>query len=88
MNEVKYIGMDVHQSSTSVAVLNAAGQVVTSAVVETRAQALLAFIQGQPGSLHLTFEEGTYSACGLEELRHYINRSRCEIDERRGWEFS
>ncbi len=25
---------------------------------------------------------------GLEELRHYINRSRCEIDKCRGWEFS
>lgn len=24
----------------------------------------------------------------LEELRHYINRSRCEIDKCRGWEFS
>lgn len=25
---------------------------------------------------------------GIEELRHYINRSRCEIDKCRGWEFS
>lgn len=25
---------------------------------------------------------------GLERLRHYINRSRCEIDKCRGWEFS
>ena len=24
---------------------------------------------------------------GLEELRHYLNRSRCEIDKCRGWEF-
>lgn len=24
---------------------------------------------------------------GLEELRHYINRSKCEIDKCRGWEF-
>jgi predicted amidohydrolase len=24
---------------------------------------------------------------GLEELRHYINRSRCEIDKNRGWVF-
>ncbi len=27
-------------------------------------------------------------AYGLEELRHYINRSRVEIDKCRGWEFS
>jgi hypothetical protein len=25
---------------------------------------------------------------GMEELRAYINRSRCEIDKCRGWEFS
>ena len=25
---------------------------------------------------------------GLEELRHYINRSRSEIDNCRGWQFS
>jgi len=25
---------------------------------------------------------------GLEELRHYLNRSRCEIDKGRGGEFS
>jgi predicted amidohydrolase len=25
---------------------------------------------------------------GLEELRHYINRSKCEIDKCRGWEFA
>ena len=25
---------------------------------------------------------------GLEELRHYINRSQCEIDKCRGWEYS
>jgi hypothetical protein len=25
---------------------------------------------------------------GLEELRHYLSRSRCEIDKARGWEFA
>ena len=28
------------------------------------------------------------SEYGLEELRHYINRSQCEIDKCRGWEFA
>ena len=54
--------MDVHKTRTSIVVLNASGRVVTSAVVETQAQALGAFIQGQRGTLHLTFEEGTYAA--------------------------
>jgi hypothetical protein len=25
---------------------------------------------------------------GMEELQHYLNRSQCEIDKCRGWEFS
>jgi transposase len=62
MNEVKYIGMDVHQTSTSIVVLNAAGRQLTAAVVQTQAQDLLAFMQGLRGTLHLTFEEGTYAA--------------------------
>jgi hypothetical protein len=26
--------------------------------------------------------------CGLEERRPYLNRSRCDIDMRRGWQFT
>ena len=74
MNEIKYIGMDVHQTSTSIAVRNVAGKVVTSAVVETKGQALLAFIQGQQGTLHLTFEEGTYAAWLYDLLAPHVRR--------------
>ena len=74
MNEIKYIGMDVHQTSTSIVVLNASGRVLTSAVVETRAQALLAFIQAQRGRLHLTFEEGTQAAWLYDLLLPHVSR--------------
>jgi activator of 2-hydroxyglutaryl-CoA dehydratase len=40
MNETRYIGMDVHQTSSSIVILDASGRVVTSAVVETQGQAL------------------------------------------------
>lgn len=62
MNEIKYIGMDVHQKTTSIVVLNAAGRVLTSAVVETQAQTLRAFVEGQRGTLRVTFEENTCAA--------------------------
>lgn len=62
MNNIKYIGMDVHQRTVSIVVLDASGRVLCSALVETQAQSLLAFIQAQRGTLHLTFEEGTYAA--------------------------
>jgi transposase len=74
MNEIKYIGMDVHQASTSVAVRNASGRVLTSALLETRGQDLVAFILGQRGTLHLTFEEGTYAAWLYDLLAPHVSR--------------
>jgi transposase len=74
MNEIKYIGMDVHQTSTSIVVLSASGRALTSAVVETQGHALVAFLQGQRGTLHLTFEEGTYAAWLYDLLSPHVSR--------------
>ncbi len=62
MNSVKYLGLDVHQSTISVAVLNAEGKLVMQSVVATKATAILDLLQGLRGALHVTFEEGTHSA--------------------------
>jgi transposase len=62
MDSVKYVGLDVHQSTISVAVLNDEGKLVMQSVIATHAAAVLDFIDGLRGTLHLTFEEGTYSA--------------------------
>jgi transposase len=67
MNSVKYIGLDVHLSTISIAVLDAEGKLVMQSVVATHAAAILDFIHGLRGTLHLTFEEGTHSAW-LHEL--------------------
>ena len=67
MKRTKYIGMDVHQGRISIAVLNAAGKVVMEGVIETKASTVLQFIQGLPGDLRVSFEEGT-SAAWLYEL--------------------
>jgi transposase len=61
MNSLKYIGIDVHQSSISVAVLDAGGKMVTEATVKTEAAAILDFFRGLRGNLQVTFEEGTYA---------------------------
>src|SRR5437868_3178203 len=74
MNDVKYIGMDVHQRTVSIVVLNASGRMLTSALVETQAQILLAFIQGQRGTLQVTFEEGTYAAWLYDLLVPHVAR--------------
>jgi hypothetical protein len=36
MTSTKYIGMDVHKESISIAVINAAGKVVIECVIETK----------------------------------------------------
>ena len=60
MNNQKYIGMDVHQASISIAVSDAAGKVLMESIIETKAITILEFVHGLRGSLHLTFEEGTW----------------------------
>ena len=61
MESVKYVGLDVHQSTISVAVLNAEGKLVLQSVVATHSGAVLDFMGGVRGTLHVTFEEGTHS---------------------------
>jgi transposase len=63
----KYIGMDVHQATISVAVLDSAGKLVMESIIETKAATILQFIHGLRGNLHVTFEEGT-SAAWLYDL--------------------
>ncbi len=44
MNNTKYIGMDVHRESISIAVMNSAGKIVLECVVETKASIILQFL--------------------------------------------
>ncbi len=69
MDNAKYIGLDVHKESISIAVLNCAGKIVMECVIETKAITLLQFLGGLRGELHVTFEEGT-SAAWLYDLIH------------------
>ena len=59
MRDIKYIGLDVHRASISIAVLNAAGKLIMEATVENQAAALMDFMQGWKGALQVTLEEGT-----------------------------
>ena len=46
MNSVRYVGLDVHRDTISVAVLDESGRLITQSVLATRAAAILDFIQG------------------------------------------
>ena len=65
MTSVKYIGMDVHTESTSIAVRNSLGKIVMEGVIETKANTILQFLDGLRGDLHVTFEEGTSAALAI-----------------------
>src|ERR1035441_3466021 len=72
MNDVKYIGLDVHQATISAAVLDCTGKLVMEFVLETKATTILQFIHGLRGSLHVTLEEGTCAAWLHDLLKPHV----------------
>src|SRR5258708_20815716 len=74
MTSTKYIGMDVHKESISIAVMNGAGKIVMECVVETKASMILQFINGLRGDLQATFEEGTSAAWLYDLLKPYVTK--------------
>ncbi len=62
MNIEKYIGLDVHQATIVVAVMDSTGKLVMESILETEAATILQFFAGLRGTLSVTFEEGTWSA--------------------------
>jgi len=62
MNNVKYVGMDVHKAITVIVVLNALGQIESRMQVKTKAENLCDFFRGMSGKVEVVFEEGTHSA--------------------------
>jgi transposase len=73
MDNAKYIGMDVHKETISIAVLNSAGKLVMETVIESRAITIVQFVEGLRGDLHVTLEEGTWAAWLYDLLRPYVN---------------
>jgi len=74
MSQEKYIGMDVHQATISVAVLDSRGKLIMESILETKAATILEFVQGLHGSLSVTFEEGTSAAWLHDLLKPHVTR--------------
>lgn len=74
MNREKYIGMDVHQATISVAVMDENGKLLMECLLETKAATILEFVQGLRGTLSLTFEEGTSAAWLHDLLKPHVSR--------------
>src|SRR2546423_5665136 len=72
MNSEKYIGLDVHQATISVAVLDSRGKLVMESILETQAATILEFFVGLRGTLWVTFEEGTWAAWLYDLLKPHV----------------
>ena len=62
MDSEKYIGLDVHQATISVAVMDSTGRIIMESILETKAATVVEFFAGLRGTLSVTFEEGTCAA--------------------------
>src|ERR1700681_4453042 len=74
LNDAKYIGLDVHQATISVVVLDGTGHLVMESIIETKAATILQLLHGLSGSLHVTFEEGTCAAWLHDLLKPHVTR--------------
>lgn len=68
----KYMGMDVHQAMTVVAVMDSAGKVILETMVPTEASAIIRLVQSISGPLRVTFEETTQAEWLYEVVRFFV----------------
>ena len=74
MDSEKYIGLDVHQATISVGVMDCTGRIIMECILETKAATILEFFAGLRGSLAVTFEEGTCAAWLYDLLKPHVGK--------------
>jgi len=74
ISNIKYVGMDVHKASISIAVRNAADKIVMECVIETKADTILQFFDGLRGDVEVTFEDGTWAAWLHDLLKPHVTK--------------
>lgn len=72
MSGNKYVGLDVHQSSTVAAVHNGQGKRLMESVVETKTETIRDFVRGLSGTVRVTLEEGTHAAWLYEVIKPLV----------------
>ena len=70
----KYLGLDVHSSSCTLAVTSEAGKRLACHVVDTNGAALVDAVRGVAGKRFLLMEEGTQSAWLYEVLHPHVEK--------------
>lgn len=72
MKRDKYMGIDVHQATSVVVVLDSEGKLVLETIVATEAAAMIRLLQSISGPLHVTFEETTQADWLYEVVRAHV----------------
>ena len=68
----RYIGLDAHAASGTLAIITETGKRLRDFPVETNGAALVEAIRAIPSPRHLIFEEGTHSAWLYETLAPHV----------------
>ncbi len=69
----RYLGLDVHAASCTLAVISQTGKRLKDFPIETNGQSLIEAVRMIPGHKHLVFEEGLQSAWLYETLRPHVD---------------
>ena len=73
-NGSRYVGLDVHRDTISVAVRDSRGKLLLERIIPTSAAAVLELIELLRGNLHVAFEEGTSSEWLVRLLQPRVAR--------------
>jgi hypothetical protein len=71
VNDENYIGLDVHQATIVVAVMDSTGKLVMESILETKAATILQFFAGLRGTLSVRHQPGW----GPQNRETYLGRS-------------
>ncbi len=77
----RYVGVDAHAQSCTLAVMGPTGRRLTSRVVETNGQVLKQALREIPGRIHLCLEEGTQSSWLYEILEPEVSEIVVTVPE-------
>jgi transposase len=69
---VKYVGADVHKSTTTMVVKDESGKTVGTSVMETKEENLKAFVKAIPGTVHLTVEQSMFATWLYDMLHPHV----------------
>ena len=73
MNDVKYVALDIHKTTTTMTVTNSQGEIIDDGVFRTTGEMLIARVAGLKGTVKVTLEEGCQAAWAYDLLNGHVS---------------